>query len=72
MFETLVDFESRLNSVKRWVAAVKDNGFSAGHGVGATLTKNVKEGGGSYVCTICCATEAYLVREIQSNSLKAI
>jgi len=30
-----------LNFVKRGVAAVKDNGFSAGHGVGAALTKKM-------------------------------
>jgi len=31
-------FGGRLNFVKRWVAAEEDNGLSAFHGAGATLT----------------------------------
>jgi len=33
-----VDFDGRLIFVKRWVAAILDNGFSAFDGVGAALT----------------------------------
>jgi len=33
-----MSFDDGLNFVKRWVAAVLDNGYSAFHGTGAALT----------------------------------
>jgi len=37
----LIGFDGGLNFIKRWVSAVLDNGFSAGHGIGAGLTKDM-------------------------------